>query len=115
MLIYFLSSKNTDEKLIFCDVGQGDATLYINGQTQVLIDGGNIDAKVLSCLRKYMPPLDDQIEIIVATHPDQDHIGGLIEVLAQYKVANFVLPPYQKDTNTYKLLLDILSFESLGR
>ena len=73
----------------FLDVGQGDA-IFIeapNGN-QILIDGGP-NKKVLSELSKIMPFYDRSIDALVLTHPHQDHIGGLIEVLKQYDV-NYV-------------------------
>lgn len=56
------------------DVGQGDSILIqaVNG-TQLLIDGGP-DEKVLSELAKVMPPGDRSIDVVIATHPDADHI-----------------------------------------
>lgn len=75
--------------VIFCDVGQGDAILLSYRSTQVLIDGGR-DEKVLTCLEKFMPFWDKKIDIIVATHPDADHIDGLIPVFEQYS-SNFIM------------------------
>lgn len=68
----------------FLDVGQGDA-VFIDAPSgrQVLIDGGR-DRSVLRALSKAMPWYDRSIDIVVATHPDQDHIGGLVDVLARY-------------------------------
>src|SRR3990167_9322242 len=64
----------------FLDVGQGDA-IFIeapNGN-QMLIDGGPNKA-VLRELSKVMPFYDRSINIVLATHPDKDHISGLIDV-----------------------------------
>ncbi len=70
--------------LTVCDVGQGDAILITSFYTQILVDGGK-NAAVLECLAEHMPFWDKKIELIVATHPDADHIGGLIEVLKRYQ------------------------------
>lgn len=75
-------------QVIACDVGQGDAILIQKQTTQVLIDGGP-DSSVLSCLGKYMPFWDKTIELVVLTHPQEDHYGGLIDVFKTYKVAKF--------------------------
>lgn len=75
--------------IIHCDVGQGDATLVSFYFTQMLIDGGK-NEKVLTCLGRHMPLSDNTIEIIVATHPDADHIGGLASVFSVYKVKMLV-------------------------
>lgn len=70
----------------FLDVGQGDA-IFIDAPSgrQVLIDGGKGRA-VLRALSKTMPWYDRSLDVVVATHPDLDHIGGLVDVLARYRV-----------------------------
>lgn len=76
----------------FLDVGQGDATL-IEGPSgiQVLIDGGK-GKKILSELGQVLPFYDHSIDVVIATHPDQDHIEGLIGVEERYKTLVFIEP-----------------------
>lgn len=83
----------------FLDVGQGDA-IYIESPTgaEVLIDGGR-DRSVLRELSKRMGPLDRSIDIVIETHPDADHIGGLPGVFALYDVDAFISPGVENDTN----------------
>ncbi len=76
--------------MIVCDVGQGDAILVIKAQLQVLIDGGPSSEKILSCLEKYVPFWDRQIELIVLTNTDFDHLNGLSAVIDRYQVMQFV-------------------------
>lgn len=89
-VLVWMAVFSVDDKLqvIACDVGQGDAILIQKQTTQVLIDGGP-DSSVLSCLGKYMPFWDKTIELVVLTHPQEDHYGGLIDVFKTYKVAKF--------------------------
>jgi len=87
--------------LVFCDVGQGDAILIYQGSTQILIDGGP-NQSVLNCLSNHMPFWDREIEIIVATHPEADHITGLINVIERYSVKQFVVTSLGKDTGVYQ-------------
>jgi competence protein ComEC len=74
------------------DVGQGDSIL-IEGPTglQVLIDGGPGNA-VLRELSSKLGPFDRSLDLIIETHPDQDHIGGLPAVLDRYQVTAFMEP-----------------------
>jgi competence protein ComEC len=73
-------------RIIFFDVGQGDAIMVdAKNNVQVLIDGGNGN-DILDKLGKYMPFYDRKIELVISTHPDKDHMGGLVEVLKYYKV-----------------------------
>ena len=85
----------------FLDVGQGDAIL-IQGPTgvDVLIDGGS-DRSVVRELPKGMGPLDRHIDMVVATHPDKDHIGGLPDVLLLYDVDTLLTPGLASDTDGY--------------
>lgn len=97
-------------KVYFLDVGQGDATFIEapNGN-QILIDGGGVDNKVLRELGEVMPPTDRSIDMVVATHPDADHIGGLVEVLRRYRVATFLESGNRnKDTRIFETLLNLI-------
>jgi competence protein ComEC len=77
-------------RVIFFDVGQGDSAMVdAGGNTQILIDGGGGSA-VLESIGKYMPFYDRKIELIIMTHPDKDHMGGLVEVLKYYKVGQIL-------------------------
>lgn len=95
----------------FLNVGQGDA-IFIEGPTgiQMLVDGGR-DRSVLRELTKRMGPLDRSIDIVVATHPDADHIGGLVGVFQNYRVSNFMSSHIASDTNTSLALLDVVEHE----
>jgi len=77
-------------KMVVCDVGQGDAILIIKGKTQVLIDGGPSEQKLLACLEKYVPFYDRTIELIVLSNTDSDHMSGLGAVVDRYEVMQFV-------------------------
>ena len=63
----------------------------LSRDTQILIDGG--DGKdLLEKLGKYLPFYDKKIELMIMTHPDKDHIGGLVEVLKYYEVEQILMP-----------------------
>jgi beta-lactamase superfamily II metal-dependent hydrolase len=74
----------------FLDVGQGDAILIEapNGN-QMLVDGGK-NSSVLQALGKELPWYDKSIDVVLATHPDADHIGGLSPVLDRFQVDHFI-------------------------
>lgn len=74
----------------FLDVGQGDSILIETPDgLQMLIDGGP-DGTVLRRLAKELPWFDRTIDIILGTHPDKDHIGGLVDVLKRFKVDEII-------------------------
>ncbi len=103
--LYFSEKENTVLEVAFLDIGQGDAILITapNG-AQMLIDGGK-DASVLGELGRSMGFFDRYIDIVLATHPDQDHVGGLPLVFDKYQVGNFIDSVADSGTNSYKALL----------
>lgn len=93
-------------KVAFLDIGQGDS-IYIespNGR-QMLIDGGP-DNKVMQALSKVMPFGDRSIDLVLATHADADHIGGLSQVIDNYKVSQFISNGVSSDTDKFNELED---------
>lgn len=82
----------------FLDVGQGDA-IFIESPTgvQVLVDGGP-NAGVLAELGKKMSFFDRSIDLMIATHPDTDHVGGLTDVLVRYEVGSVLYTENESDS-----------------
>ncbi|MFC1654123.1 ComEC/Rec2 family competence protein [Patescibacteria group bacterium] len=80
---------DNDLHIVSCDVGQGDATLIYKRFTQVLIDAGS-SLQVLQCLNDHVPWFDKNIEMAVITHPQNDHMGGMSEVVSSYDVGVLV-------------------------
>lgn len=88
--------------VIFLDVGQGDSILVESPTgTQVLIDGGR-GGDVLAALNQEIGFFDRDIDMVLATHPDADHIGGLVDVLKQYNVATVVMTENESDSPVYE-------------
>lgn len=112
--IIFYSQKN-DLKIIFFNVGQGDAILISEGSQQVLIDGGKDGRMLLEKMGKFVPFWDRNIEAVVMTHPDQDHIGGLIDLLETYKVQNIIETNAQSDSETFKKLEEEILKNETGK
>ncbi len=94
--------------IFFCDVGQGDA-IYIRmpNQTDLLVDGGPND-KVLSCLSRHMAFYDRKIDLVVLTHPQKDHLEGLITALERYTINYFITVPVANTTQSYQVLIQKL-------
>lgn len=75
----------------FLNIGQGDAILITTPHNQqILIDGGP-DAALLDELGEVMPFFDRTIDLVVLTHPHQDHLGGLIEMMGRYQIDKILL------------------------
>lgn len=103
---YALSSLQDKQTLrvTFLNVGQGDSILIETPSgAEVLIDGGP-DRSVLRELPKVIGPLDRSLDLVIATHPDKDHIAGLSEVFKRYDVKAFMEPGVPYDTSYAKAL-----------
>lgn len=100
----------------FLDVGQGDATLisYL-GRYQMLIDGGPNGRKLLEELGKKMPVMDNKIEVVVLTHPDLDHLAGLIDVAKKYEIGVFLDNGAKAETEIFGELEEVLAQKEIRR
>jgi len=71
----------------FLDVGQGDSILIESPSGhQILVDGGPSPAAVTFALGKALPFWDRSLDLVVLTHPQEDHLAGLIGVLERYQI-----------------------------
>lgn len=86
----------------FIDVGQGDSTLIITPDKKtVLIDAG--DEQHSSRTTGYIKSQGiDKLDLVIATHPDADHIGGMDKIIKNFDIGMFSMPLVSKDTKQYK-------------
>jgi len=109
LVILLPSFFDTRTKIIFCNVGQGDAAyIRINNQFDILIDAGP-DRKILDCLGKYMPFYDRKIELALLSHPNNDHYNGYFFIIDRYQIDKFITVNSSIVSKTYKKLLQKLS------
>ncbi len=98
-------------EVIFFDVGQGDAIFVKTPDNyQILIDGGPGNA-VIEKLAGEMPFWDRTIDMVVLTHPEYDHMAGLIEVLKRYEVDYIVWTGVLADTGEYEKWKEVIKDE----
>jgi len=97
-------SKTQNLKVVFFDVGQGDAILISQGNNQILIDSGKSGQIILEKLGRYVPFWDRKIEALIMTHPDQDHIGGFADIFESYEVATVIKTNAKSDSQTFGAL-----------
>lgn len=103
ILASFTAASMPDDSLhiSILDVGQGDAILVQKGAQQVLIDGGPSPHAICLGLGSKMPFWDRTIDLVVLTHPHDDHIAGLVEVLQRYKVEQVLYPDIEFESDIY--------------
>jgi competence protein ComEC len=95
----------------FFDVGQGDAIFIETPQGhQILIDGGP-SPKIIEKLVKEIPFWDRSIDLIILSHPEKDHVTGLLEVLKRYKVENILWTGIVRNIPEYKEWLNLIEKE----
>ena len=99
--VVFSLNKQDSLEITFFDIGQGDS-IFIETpyQNQILIDGGP-DSMILEKLAEEMPFWDRTIDLIILTHPEQDHITGLLNVLESYDVERILWTGIIRDTAQY--------------
>lgn len=92
----WLAALDRDEALHihFLDVGQGDAALIRTpaGQT-VLIDGGETPSRLLAQLRAALPAGQRRLDLVIVTHPQIDHTGGIIGLFGRYEIGRILVSP----------------------
>lgn len=100
-------------RLWFLDVGQGDAILIDTpDQHQILVDGGP-DSSVLGEISKALPLTDKEIDLVISTHNDADHLSGLNSVLEHYKVDRVWLTGAVHTTQTYQKFLNLIRTKNI--
>ncbi len=93
----------------FLDVGQGEAILIESPEGQrILVDGGPSGDAITSALGDHLPFYDRRLDLIMLTHPQLDHIGGLPTVIDQYAVGRVLSSPAQFDSAAYRAWSDAL-------
>jgi competence protein ComEC len=112
--IFVCSMPDSKLHVYFLDVGQGDAILVSKGSRQILIDGGPSPQAVTTALGKEMPFSDRTIDLVVLTHPDADHVTGLIEVLRRYEVKQVLFPDMEICSALHAEFLEIIQGKGIS-
>jgi len=97
----------------FLDVGEGDAILVRKGNQQILIDGGPGQQVVNAELGVQMPFWDRTIDMVVMTHPHNDHLSGLIGVLERYSVEKVLYPDLEYASPLYDEWLALIESRNI--
>lgn len=103
---------NKNIKITFLDVGQGDAILIKDNNSKILIDGGPGRA-VLRSLGIELGIFENTLDLVIATHADSDHIGGLLEVCKKYDITIFAFNGLDTDKDYMKSLISCLQSKNV--
>ncbi len=109
LIWYAVLRENVTGKLevAFLNIGQGDSVFIESPRGhQMLVDGGP-NRSVLNRLGELMPFYDRSIDVVLATHPDKDHIAGLADVLSKYRVGVVIMTEATSSTDVFQSLLKV--------
>ena len=96
----------------FINVGQADSILITNNNEYMLIDAGDTNSE--QTLFNYFEELQiDEFKHVVATHPHEDHIGSMNDVIDKYNIENFYMPDVLTTTKTFESMLDSLEEKNM--
>lgn len=96
----------------FIDVGQADSILIRNQDKTMLIDAGTNEAG--ETVVTYLQNLGiTQIDYLIGTHPHEDHIGGLDDVINHFNIGQIYMPKIETTTKTFEDVLDAIENKNL--
>lgn len=109
LLSFFATIPDGKLHIVFCDVGQGDG-IYIRfpGGKDMVVDGGPNNS-ILQCLSDHMPFWDRTIDMVLLTHPDADHLTGILSVLERYQVQYVVRSDVENTTEKFASFKQLIS------
>lgn len=107
-----LKETNSNLKVYFIDVGQGDCTLIEKDNEYVLIDAGNNrDGKKLV---NYFNSLGiTKFKYVIGTHPHEDHIGGMDDIIKNFDIKHYLMPDLITPTPTFEEVLKQLENKNI--
>lgn len=99
--------------IVFCNVGQGDgAYIKFPDGRDMVVDGGPNDA-IINCLSRHMPFWDRHIDVVAMSHPQKDHLQGLISVFARYSVDYFLKSDVANASEGYTDLMRVVTAKKI--
>ncbi|KKT43167.1 MAG: ComEC [Candidatus Wolfebacteria bacterium GW2011_GWE2_44_13] len=101
-------------ELYFFDVGQGDSEMIVMpGNVKLLMDGGPDNSKAVQQLDAVVPWHDRYIDMVMISHAELDHFGGLLDVLERYEVGVFIYNGEGSDSESFKELARVIKEQKI--
>ncbi len=110
--IYATTETKPIMEVHFIDVGQGDCTLIKCNGKSMLIDAGDNDKG--TAVQLYLKKQGiKNLDYLVLTHPDADHIGGADVIVTKFGIDQIFMSPYEKDNKTYDELIQAIDYKNM--
>ena len=99
--------KDSETKIHFINVGQGDSILIENNNFNILIDGGPNSTKdtLISYLKKHKIK---KLDYVIASHPHEDHIGSMDDIVNKFDIEEFIMPKALTTSKDFSNLIKVL-------
>lgn len=109
----FVRLADNEVSVSFIDVGQGDCELIMTGDYNILIDSGDVMTadKTVGFLRASGVR---QLDIVIVTHPHDDHFGGMSEILRSFPVGAVIMPETDTRGSSYEKLMSAVSERNIA-
>lgn len=109
-----INEVTSDLQIYYFDVGQADSILILNNDTAMLIDAGNnADGPLLVDYIKNKLKIN-KIDIVVGTHPHEDHIGGIDDIINNFDIEDIYLPEVITTTKTFEDMITAIENKDLA-
>lgn len=109
---YYYYQKNNNLEVSFINVGQGDAIFIKTPEKhQIIIDFGS--SQGINDLNKKIPWWNKKIDLVIITHPHDDHIIGLIQIIKTYKIKNIIYTGIIFDSPAYLELIEEINKKNI--
>ena len=100
--------------IYFIDVGEGDCILIKENDTNILIDAGNNrDGQKLVTYLKELGI--EEFEYVFSTHPHEDHIGGMDNIIREFGINHFIIPNMELETPTYQEVVKLIEEKQIDK
>jgi competence protein ComEC len=108
-----LSTDKENLDIYFLNVGQGDSELvFLPGGATVLIDGGP-DKEILFELSRVLDRTNRYIDLVIVTHPEEDHFAGLYDVIERYKIGSVIMSGREKSNEAWDQFVSLLETKNV--